>query len=197
MTSDTRKSNLSAEQRILEVTLALADEKGWKNIRLYQVANHLNIGLGEIHKYYPDLNAIANKWFTHALTAMLTPEEGPFFLLPAQQRLQLAIIKWFNSLALHHKTTTQMVGGKLHPPHIQHWVPMVFDLSSLIHWWLDAAAIAVSGRQRQIAEIGLTAIFLRSFYFWTNDRSPNQSNTAEYLRRRLANADMLMAIVTR
>ena len=53
-----------------------------------------------------------------------------------------------------------MLRGKLYPGHPQHWVPLAFDLSRLIHWFLDAALIASTGYRRQLAEIGLTVLFL-------------------------------------
>ncbi|MGI9434089.1 MAG: hypothetical protein ACR2Q4_04545, partial [Geminicoccaceae bacterium] len=73
--------------------------------------------------------------------------------------------------------------------HPHHWVPMIFDLSRLIHWFLDAARIESTGRQRQAAEIGLTLIFLATLRDWLHDQSDAQSKTSARLRRRLMRAD--------
>ena len=69
---------------------------------------------------------------------------------------------------------------------------MVFDLSRLIHWWMDAARIASSGPRRPIAEVGLTGIFLMTLACWARDESPNQERTRRFLDRRLAGADRIM-----
>ena len=82
-----------------------------------------------------------------------------------------------------------MLGEKLYPGHPQHWAPLIADLSRLIHWFLDAARIASTGRQRQLAEIGLTALFLASLRTWLRDDSAGQERTREQLRRGLAAAD--------
>jgi hypothetical protein len=66
---------------------------------------------------------------------------------------------------------------------------MVFDLSRLVHWFLDAARIASTGRRRQLAEAGLTAIVLAGLRVWRRDDSTGQERTRAYLRRRLAASD--------
>jgi hypothetical protein len=66
---------------------------------------------------------------------------------------------------------------------------MIFDLSRLMHDFLDVARIASTGRRRQLAEVGLTAIFLASLRDWRRD----PGRAGERLRRRLATADRLLA----
>jgi hypothetical protein len=86
-----------------------------------------------------------------------------------------------------------MIGEKLYASHPHHWVPMTFDLSRLIHWFLDAARIRSTGRRRQLAEIGLTTIFLLTLRVWLRDDSEGQEISRAFLRRRLAMADRLLA----
>jgi hypothetical protein len=83
----------------------------------------------------------------------------------------------------------QMLDAKLYLSHPHHWVPLIFDLSRLVHWLLDAARIASTGRGRQLAEVGLTALLLASLRVWRRDDSVGQERTRRYLRRRLAAAD--------
>jgi hypothetical protein len=82
-----------------------------------------------------------------------------------------------------------MLEAKLYLSHPHHWVPMIFDLSRLVHWFLDAARIASTGRTRQLAEVGLTAILLATLRVWRRDDSAGQERTRVYLRRRLEAAD--------
>ena len=96
---------------------------------------------------------------------------------------------WFDALAPHHAVTAQMLDAKLYPSHPHHWVPMIFDLSRLMHDFLDVARIASTGRRRQLAEVGLTAIFLASLRDWRRD----PGRAGERLGRRLAAADRLLA----
>jgi hypothetical protein len=70
---------------------------------------------------------------------------------------------------------------------------MVFDLSRTVQWLRDASGLDARGRRRQLEEIGLTALFVATLRTWLKDGSPNQEKTREWLARRLARADALMA----
>ena len=189
MTTDEKPPFPVTSQDILAMALTQAEEKGWDNIRLYQIAEALNAPLEDIHHHYPDLNGVADAWFNQALSVMFDPEDDMFAKQPAWHRLYITLEKWFDHLSKHHQVTAQIICSKMHPPHVHHWGPMIFDLSRLIHWWLDAAHIAVTGRKRQIAEIGLTVIFLRTLTRWINDQTPQQRRTRDFLKRHLKRID--------
>jgi len=77
--------------------------------------------------------------------------------------------------------------------HPHHWVPAIFNLSRTVQWIRDAAMLDARGRQRQVEEIGLTALFLATLRVWLRDDSEEQERTRAFLRKRLENADRLMA----
>ncbi len=193
MTSGKATPKQTKDYRILEACLDLAEECGWSNLRLIQVADKLGLSLAEIHHHYRDLDAVANVWFERALVTMLSNKVAGFSELPARERLQVSLVHWLDALSEHRKITVQMICLKMHPPHVHHWIPMIFSLSRLIHWWLDASAIASKGRQRQIEEMGLTAIFLATLVFWSRDESDGQEKTRLFLAKRLRRADCVMA----
>jgi len=175
------KQDLS--DRIVDTAVALADEEGWDDVRLYKIAERLGIGLDAIG--FRDLDAVANAWFGRARKALLAtrPSGRP------PERLHAAITTWFDALAAHRTVTLQMLDAKRYPSHPHHWVPMIFDLSRLMHDFLDVARIASSGRQRQLAEVGLTVIFLATLRDWRRD----PERVHERLARRLAAADRWLA----
>ena len=156
------KQNPQAEaDRILDAALEMAREQNnWYDLSLMELAKHCGMPVNGIRRYYADTNALANAWFSRALEAMLSSEPENIQTLPVKARLEFFIWRWFEALAPYHQVTAQMLGSKLHPPHIHHWVPMVFDLSRLIQFWRDAAGLHAGGRRRQIEEIALTGIFL-------------------------------------
>ena len=175
--------------RIVDAAIALAEERGWENVRLYLVAERLGIGLDNIGREFRDLDAIANAWFGRARRALLRLPAADLIGRPPPERLHAAMTTWFDALAPHHAVSGQMMDAKLYPSHPHHWVPMVFDLSRLMHDFLDVARIASTGRRRQLAEVGLTLIFLATLRDWR--RRPEHAG--ERLRRRLATADRLLA----
>jgi len=175
--------------RIVDAAIDLAEEAGWRGVRLRDVADRLKISLAELRTHYRDLDAIADAWFAGAMDAMLAPAPKDFQAEPAEARLFLLLMRWFDTLAPHRKVTGQMLREKLYPSHPHHWVPMIFNLSRTIQWLRDAGALDAEGRRRQIEEVGLTALFLATLTVWLNDETRDQERTRAFLRRRLARAD--------
>jgi AcrR family transcriptional regulator len=182
--------------RIVDAALELADERGWANVRLYQIAERAGLSLAEVGAEFRDQDALANAWFEHAVAMLESLPAHVIADLPAAERLHVAIMRWFDALAPHREASAQMLRAKLYLSHPHHWVPMIFDLSRLVHWFLDAARIASTGRARQLAEIGLTAIFLATLRVWLRDDSVGQENTRKYLNARLAAADRWLPRLT-
>ena len=98
---------------------------------------------------------------------------------------------WGPIQAAHRAVVGSMIRAKLHPSHPHHWAPMVFSLSRLIHWALDAARLDARGLARQAEEVGLTLVFLRALRVWLDDTSPGQRRTRALLRRDLGWLDCL------
>jgi AcrR family transcriptional regulator len=182
--------------RIVDAALELAEERGWASVRLYLVAERANVPLARIGAEFRDQDALANAWFARALAAIERIPPETLAGQPAAERLHLVIMGWFDALAPHREVTAEMLRAKLYLSHPQHWVPLIFDLSRLVHWFLDAARIASTGRARQLAEIGLTAIFLASLRVWLSDDSADGERTRSYLHRRLDVADRWLTRLT-
>lgn len=180
-------------ERILEGALDRADQQGWDKLRLRELAADLGVPLSDVLACYRDADAIADAWFRQALSAMLAPPPEGFADLPAQERLRIMMLRWFDALAPYHRVTGEMLSGKLYPSHPHHWVPMIFNLSRTIHWLRDAAGLDAGGRRRQLEEVGLSLLFLATLRDWVRDETPDQERTKERLARRLAGSDRLMA----
>ena len=178
---------------IVEAAIAIAEERGWEQVRLHEVAERLSLALTDIHAQFRDLDAVANAWFDQALDATLAVPPSQIEERAPPERLEIVIMRWFEALATHKSVSGQMLSGKLYPSHPHHWVPMIFDLSRLIHWFLDAARIRSTGRRRQLAEIGLTLIFLATLRVWLRDDTPDLADTRHVLARRLQAADRWLA----
>ena len=179
----------TVRDRIVDAALELAEEHGWASVRLHQVAERTGVPLAAIGVEFRDQDALANAWFARALSAIEGIPPEALAGQSAPERLHLVIMRWFEALAPHRAVTGQMLRAKLYPGHPQHWVPLIFDLSGLVHWFLDVARIASTGRRRQMAEIGLTVIVIGSLRVWLSDDSAGSERTRSYLQRRLDAAD--------
>ncbi len=178
--------------RILDAAVAVAEEDaGWYDLRLHVVAQRLDLPLATVLDQFRDADAVADAWFARALRAMLREPEPGFDALPPSGRVHAVLMRWFDAQAAHRRVVGSMIGAKLHPSHPHHWVPMVFSLSRLIHWVLEAARLDARGLPRQAEEVGLTLLFLRALQVWLDDRSPGQERTRAFLRRNLGWLDRL------
>ena len=181
--------------RIIDAALALAEEDaggGWYDLRLHLVAQRLGVPLGAVLERFRDADAIADAWFARALRAMAQePADPSFDAVPPSARVHAALMRWLDAQAEHRRAVGTMIGAKLHPSHPHHWAPMMFSLSRLIHWALDAARLDARGLPRQAEEVGLTLVFLRTLRVWLGDASPGQRRTRAFLRRDLGWLDCL------
>ena len=185
------------DQRIVDRSVALAVEVGWEQVRLRRVAEDLGISLAELLTHYPDLDAVADAWFRRPLAAMLGPTEAGFADLPARERVYLVMMRWFEAQRDERVVVGQMLSTKLYPSHPHHWVPMIFNLSRLIQWVREAARLDAPGQRRQVEEVGLTLLFLVTLRVWLGDDSEHLEATRRFLRRRLSQADRLLAALAR
>ena len=185
------------KRRIVDEALELAAVKGWNHYALGPLAEHMGLPTNAIRRHFPDANAIADAWFDRALEAMLAPPPEGFADLPVDERLNLLMLRWFDTLAPYRTVTAQMIGAKFHPPHVHHWVPAIFHLSRLIQWVRDAACLDSPGRRRQVEEVGLTLLFLATLRVWLRDETDDLAITRRFLHRRLKEADRLLANLPR
>jgi AcrR family transcriptional regulator len=177
--------------RILDAAIALAEETGWYDLRLHVVAERLDLPLTAVLERFRDADAIADAWFERALRAMLREPEPGFDAQPPSARVHAVLMRWLDAQAAHRRAVGAMIRAKLHPSHPHHWVPMVFSLSRLVHWVLEAARLDARGLPRQAEEVGLTLLVLRTLPLWLRDHSPEQRRTREFLRHSLGWLDRL------
>jgi ubiquinone biosynthesis protein COQ9 len=174
--------------RIVNAAIALAEERGrWSAVRLHDVAGRLGVPTSQVLDHFPDLDSVADAWFMRALKAMVSQKPPEFLELPEWRRIELCLLAWFDALAPHRRVTAQMLGGKLHLPHLHHWVPMIFSLSRTVQWLREAAQLSgeYETDKAKREEVGLTAVFLAALLVWTRDDSEGQERTRRFLRREL------------
>ena len=191
-TPSTKTSPLSADA-IVNAAIALAARESWARVRMIHVAVYFDVPLAPIHDQFHDMDAIADAWFVRASQTLAANQKRGFAQMPAKDRLFEVIMRWLNALAAERQVSVQMIRQKLYPSHPQHWMPMVFSLSRLVHLILDAALIDSTGLKRQTEELGVTMLVLAILRVWAVDDTPGQERTQAVLARRLEHGDCLMA----
>jgi ubiquinone biosynthesis protein COQ9 len=186
-----RPAGLTAD-RIVDTALALAEQRSWEAMRLYEVAVAVGITLDDIRHDFREKEDLVDAWFDRADQAMLKAAEQPEFLsLPTRQRLHRLIMTWLGALAPHRRVTRQMILGKLELGHIHIQIPAIMRISRTVQWMREAAHRDPVYLRRALEETGLTTIYLMTFGYWLQDDSPGSIRTREFLERRLAMAETL------
>lgn len=175
-------------ERILDAALDEAGRVGWHEVRLRDIAWQLGLTPADLRARYRDADAIADAHFARLLDAMLAPpaDAAEFAALPVRARAEAVILAWFEAARPRRAITVEMVAVKAWPSHPHHWVPMVFNLSRLIHWVREAAHLDRGGVARMAEEVGLTAAFLAALAAFAADRSETLACTRRALRLALA-----------
>ena len=187
------KSRSNRSDEILDAALTLAAEDGWAKVRLRHVADRLEVSLADLRRQVSDLDAVGNLLFARADRAMLTAGSVPnFHDLPPKERLILTLLAWFDSLAPHRQAVRSILAYKLKPAHIHNHAAIAVGLSRTVQWWREASHLYATGRQREVEEIGLSALLAATFLHWLCDLVPGQEGARQTLRRRLDAADWLM-----
>jgi AcrR family transcriptional regulator len=186
-----------SQDRVIDAALELAAERGWDQVRFHLLAERTGMPMPEIGTAFRDVDAIANAWFTRARLHLLGLPETALADVSVDARIATACERWLDFLAPHRRVASEIVQGKLWPAHLHHWVPLVFDLSRLVHDLLDTARVPGEGTLRAAQEIGLTLMLLATLGDWARDRSEAQAWTKRRLRRRLDRAGRTAACLVR
>ena len=175
-------------ERIFDAALAQSRESGWDALALDRVAEGLGIPLSEVARRFRDADAIADEQFRRLLQAMLAaPREAPgegaaaFAALSPHERATAVLWRWFEAARPDRKLVADMLKVKAWPSHPHTWVPMVFNLSRLIHWVRAMAHLHRGGVARMAEEVGLTAAFLTALATFAADGTEDAARTRRVL----------------
>ncbi len=180
----------SLRSRIVDAALALADEREWRRVRLHDVARRLGVSLPAVRAEFADLDAVGDAWLERADDAMLAAPVDPG--APARERIEQAMLAWFAALDGRRRTLRQMLAYKLTPSHLHLQAGLVVATSRRVQWLREAARLDASGVQKQVEEVGLTALFAAAALAWMFDESADGARAHRLIRRRLAAADRMM-----
>jgi AcrR family transcriptional regulator len=184
--------NAVRAEDILEAALLLAERHGWDAVHLHDVARHLGVVLAEVHRHYGQKDDLAEAWFDRADLAMLrAAERAEWDALPVRERLQRAMLAWFEALAAHRGLSAEMLRYKLQPDHVHLQAAGLLRISRTVQWIREAARLPASGWRRELEEMALTGIFVSTVGCWLLDDSPDSRRTRSWLEGRLAAAERM------
>jgi ubiquinone biosynthesis protein COQ9 len=169
--------------RVIAAALRIAElDGGWDAVRVHVVAREAGIPLAEVHRVFPDRDAIAEGFFDQADQALLAVADEPGWLRrPPRERVCRAVMAWLDALSPHRRVVRGMLGYKLQPEHLHLQARGVLRISGTVQCIREAAMLPATGWRRELEEAVLTSIYLATFTSWLTDASLRTARTRRLL----------------
>ncbi len=176
--------------RILDTALELGECRGWDHVHLHDIAQLLDISLADIYRYYRQKDDLAEAWFDRADQALMAVSSTSGWQdLSSRERLFQALMAWLNALTPHRRLTAAMLFYKLQPEHLHLQALGLTRISRTVQWIRETACLTTTGLRRELEEVALTSIYLRTFTYWLGDDSLDSTRTRVLANRLLASAE--------
>jgi ubiquinone biosynthesis protein COQ9 len=184
----------TARDRIIAASLKLAEERGWRDLSLGEIAAGAGVPLAELRKEFQSKAQILAA-FSRALDIAVIekfPAPGPDV---ARDRLFDVLLTRFE-LMQPYKAAIRAILEDLRASPGEALAQMRPALKSQ-YWMLAAAGINGEGGTGLLRVQGLLSIYRRVFKIWLDDDDPGMARTMAALDRRLRRAESIMRGVER
>ena len=174
---------------IVDAAVELAKEASWEEVRLYDIAERLDVPLTAVQAHFREKEEIAEAWFDRPDHALVAAASDPAVqALPATEKLHCLIMTWLDAQADHQRVVREMIKGKLEAGHVHVQIPAVLRISRTVQWLREAAHRDAAGAMRGLEETVLTSIFVTTFVSWLNEDTHDFRRTRARLSRLLHGA---------
>lgn len=184
-----RQPRSELSERIVDTAILLAEKASWESVRLYQIAERLDIGLETIGRCFREKDELIDAWFDRADAAVLTLSGSKGLVrLDVRGRLFTLMMAWLDALESHRGVTRQMILAKLEPGHVHIQIPALMRISRTVQWMREGALLRDVGIGRAVTETATTAIFLGTFVRWMREDQKGSPATRRLLEQLLRQA---------
>jgi AcrR family transcriptional regulator len=181
--SGAARSAIPDADRIIDVTMALVAERGWRGVSLATVAEAAGLTTLQVYRIFPSKAAILCGLSRRIDEAVLAaPPEAEAGERP-RDRLFDILMRRFDALQPYREALNRLRRDLPFDP------PSALVVGAAVlcsmRWMLDGAGIAASGIGGVIAVKLTTAAYLAASHTWSGDDSPDLAPTMATLDRRL------------
>lgn len=174
--------------RIVQAALALASERGWRDVSLADIAARAELPLFEVYEAFPSKTAILPRLIGSTDAAVLS--QGPAASADSpRDRLFDVIMRRFDVLQSRRAGTVAILRDLPYDP--ASLLCLAARLGRSMAWMLEAAGISSSGCTGSIKAHGLALIYLDAIRVWMNDDSPDMARTMAAVDKGLRRAERI------
>ena len=176
---------------VLDAALKLAAERGWRRLRLADIAVEAELPLATVAEIYGSKAAIVSAFARRIDRAVLDGTNLADLGQPVRDRLLDVIMRRLDALKPHRAAVRAIARDAACDPVSGACAGAVLLRSMAA--MLEAAGLSASGLGGLIRAEGLAAIYLQVLRVWVGDESEDLSKTMAALDRKLDRADWIMA----
>lgn len=175
-------------ERLAQAALALAHERGWRDLSLAEAAMRAGVSLADARECFPDKGALL-AWLMgasdrHALAqGRADAEETP------RDRLFEVLMRRFDALQTRREGLVAILRGLPGDPLPAACLLPRFAVS--IAWMLEAAGISASGPLGTLRVNAIAAVYLSTLRVWLEDDSADMARTMAALDSGLRRVEQL------
>jgi ubiquinone biosynthesis protein COQ9 len=160
---------------VVNATFQLIEDKGWVNLSLLDIAQHLGTTLAALHTLYPSKSEIM-KALIHSIEQKTLKHIAPVMEDYTEQERFFEVLMARFEVAQAHKKAIAILYQELssHPTFFVDMVPL--GLSSMT-WLLEAAGFHPTGALGFLQTKFFALLYLRLVYVWLKDETPDMAPT--------------------
>ena len=194
MVKGSRTNSSNIVQRIINTSLEIAAERGWRNTQMIDVSEKAGVALIDLYRVAPLKIHIILAYMREIDSQMVSKLELGIAEEPAKDRLFDLVMRRFDLLNMQKTGVIAVIRDIQRNPITWLYTWPAFLRSSA--WVLECAQANYSGVFNAIQVKGLAFIMIGATQVWIDDDSEDMAKTMAYLDKQLGRADGLIASLT-
>ena len=188
-----RKSKTKSDLpgRIIDAALAVAVSRGWRRIRLADIAAEAGVTVAELSAVFSSKSAIIGGFIRRTDERVLAggKAEGS----SARDRLFDVLMRRFDALQPHRQGVAAIIRGLVCDPlaPLCHGPRLMCSMARM----LEAAGLSSKGAAGALRAKGLAVVYMVTFRAWLTDDSADLAKTMAALDRGLRRAESLVTLL--
>ncbi|MFQ5763487.1 MAG: TetR family transcriptional regulator [Rhodospirillales bacterium] len=181
------KAKPDARTRIIDAALGLAAGRGWRRVRLAEIAAEAGVSMAELRAHFGSKWAIVGAFVRRTDDAVLAAgaAEGS----SARDRLFDVLMRRFDALEPHRDAVNAILRDGLADPCAA--LCLGPRLLCSMAWMLETAGLSSAGPVGAVRVKGLTLVYLSALRVWLTDDSADLARTMASLDKGLRRAETL------
>ncbi|MFN4089475.1 MAG: TetR family transcriptional regulator [Alphaproteobacteria bacterium] len=185
-----RKPTAPQREAIVDATLALVAERGWRPVSFADIAGAAGVSLADLYALFPDKQAVLAAYAARVDRAMLAGADEDLAAEGRRDRLFDLLMRRFDALGQDRAAVRAILADAARDPALA--LGGGARLLRSMAWTLESAGIASSGIVGALRVKTLTLLYLSAMRVWVEDDSADLARTMAAVDARLRRAERFL-----